>query len=71
MRKLIGSSSNSELTPAVRTAMHRIVVDGSLAFWDATLRGNAGALHWLEAGGFTHELGDLGKFEQKHPSTTK
>lgn len=71
MRRLMGSGSNSELTPAKRDAMHRIVIDGSLAFWDATLRGNSDARHWLEGGGFARELGDLGKFEQKHPAGTK
>jgi dienelactone hydrolase len=66
LRKLIGSSTNANLTPANRDAMHRLVVDGSLAFWEATLRGNAEARAWLEQGGFAREVGALGTFEEKN-----
>ena len=44
-----------------------LVCSGSLAFWDATLKGDAKAKQWLEGGGFTQALGALGTFEQKHP----
>jgi hypothetical protein len=45
--------------------MQHKVVEASVAFWKATLRGDAEARHWLEGGGFSTALGDLGKFEQK------
>lgn len=70
-RKLIGTEPNPKLTPELRSAMHRIVVDASLAFWEATLRGNVAAEQWLDSTGFTQELGNLGTFEQKHPASSK
>jgi len=39
---------------------------GSVAFWDAYLRGDARAKDWLERGGYTALLGKDGRLEQKH-----
>ncbi|HTJ77637.1 MAG TPA: hypothetical protein VL357_01450 [Rariglobus sp.] len=44
-----------------------LVCSGSLAFWDATLKGDAKAKQWLEGGAFAQALGALGTFEQKYP----
>jgi predicted dienelactone hydrolase len=38
---------------------------GSVAFWDAYLRGDAGARDWLARGGYTALLGKDGRLEQK------
>lgn len=59
--------------PGNRLAEHdeefrRLVVDSSVAFWNAYLKRDSAALTWLEAGGFAAELGTLGAFEQKHPA---
>lgn len=38
---------------------------GSVAFWDACLRGDARAKDWLERGGYAAVLGKDGRLEQK------
>ena len=44
-----------------------LVCAGSVAFWNAYLRGDGEARKWLDDGGFATALGPLGRFEQKHP----
>lgn len=66
LHRMIGTVTNDKLTPERRNLMHQVVVDASLAFWDANLRDNAAARAWLEGSGFAKRLGDLGSFEQKH-----
>jgi fermentation-respiration switch protein FrsA (DUF1100 family) len=43
------------------------ILSGSTAFWDAWLKDDHDARHWLESGGFSAALGDLGTFEQNRP----
>jgi hypothetical protein len=38
---------------------------GSIAFWDAYLKGEAEARAWLSRGGFAGVLGEEGVFEKK------
>jgi len=38
---------------------------GSVAFWDAWLKGDPAARQWLEGGAFAAEVGNLGTFERK------
>jgi dienelactone hydrolase len=45
------------------TAYQALVLAGSTAFWDATLRGNKRAGDWLYKGGFAAMLGNQGTFE--------
>lgn len=42
-----------------------LIVQGSLAFWDAWLRDDAAAQTWLEDGGYAKALGATAVFEQK------
>ena len=42
-----------------------LIVQGSLAFWDAWLRDDAAARKWLEGGGYAEALGARAVFEQK------
>jgi len=42
---------------------HAVILAGSTAFWDATLRGNRAAGDWLYKGGFAALLGKQGTFE--------
>lgn len=44
-----------------------LICAGSVAFWDAYLRGNGGAKEWLYNGGFTKLAGGMGTFEKKMP----
>ncbi len=44
---------------------HRLICAGSTAFWDAYLRGDQKAKHWLAEGGFQKLLGPEGTFEKK------
>jgi pimeloyl-ACP methyl ester carboxylesterase len=67
LRSLLGGTVVSDLPETTREAMRRQVVDATVAFWDATLRDNAGAREWLEDGAFVAALGSLGTFEQKYP----
>ncbi|MFT3830843.1 MAG: hypothetical protein QM691_14160 [Opitutaceae bacterium] len=46
---------------------HALILRASTAFWDAEIKGDAAARHWLEDGGFAAELGALGTFERKTP----
>lgn len=46
---------------------HKLICVASTAFWDATLKGDAAALAWLENGGFSTLLGASGTFEHKRP----
>jgi dienelactone hydrolase len=46
-------------------AFQALVGAGSVAFWDAWLKGDAAAKKWLEDGGFANVLGQLGTFEHK------
>jgi pimeloyl-ACP methyl ester carboxylesterase len=43
------------------------VLSGSTAFWDAWLKDNKDARHWLDDGGFSTDLGKLGTFEMSAP----
>ncbi len=47
------------------TAFQRLICMGSLAFWDAYLKGIAPAKTWLADGDFEKTLGQSGKFEKK------
>jgi predicted dienelactone hydrolase len=42
-----------------------LILPASVAFWDATLRGDAGAKEWLYGGGFAKLLGTQGTFEKR------
>jgi len=44
---------------------HPLILAATTAFWDAHLRGDAGAKTWLEQGGFTALMDGAGKFELK------
>ena len=44
---------------------HPLICAGTTAFWDAHLKGNAGAENWLARGGFARFIGAAGKFEVK------
>jgi predicted dienelactone hydrolase len=46
-------------------AQQALIVAGSLAFWDAHLKGEPGARAWLDTGGFAAMLGEGGTFERK------
>lgn len=46
------------------------ILSASTAFWDAWLKDDPGARHWLEDGGFAAALGKLGTFEQNRPKRT-
>lgn len=43
------------------------ILSGSTAFWDAWLKGDKDARHWLDDGGFSADLGKLGTFEISSP----
>jgi predicted dienelactone hydrolase len=43
----------------------KLILAGSIAFWDATLRGNQAARTWLYDGGFKAMLGSQGTFESR------
>jgi predicted dienelactone hydrolase len=45
----------------------RLIRQGSVAFWEAYLKGDAKAKAWLAGGGFEGVLGAEGKFEHKSP----
>jgi predicted dienelactone hydrolase len=45
------------------------ILAGSVAFWDAYLKGNAAAKDWLYNGGFAKLIGAKGVFEKKLPTT--
>ena len=42
-----------------------LILAGSIAFWDATLRGDQAARAWLYNGGFIALLGNQGTFEKR------
>lgn len=42
-----------------------LIRQGTIAFWDAYLKGDANAKSWLARGGYAAELGKDGKFEEK------
>jgi predicted dienelactone hydrolase len=44
----------------------QLVLQGSVAFWDAYLRGNEEAKKWLCNGAFEKQVGEAGKFEEKN-----
>jgi|ERR1700677_739683 len=46
---------------------HKLICAGSVAFWDAYLKGNAAAKDWLYNGGFASFIGEKGTFEKKKP----
>jgi predicted dienelactone hydrolase len=47
---------------------HRLILESTTAFWDATLRDSPEAQRWLDDD-FSERLGDLGTFEQKRPAS--
>jgi len=47
------------------TVFQALILQSSLAFWEAYLRDNLDAKAWLSAGGFSTVLGTHGTFEQK------
>jgi predicted dienelactone hydrolase len=47
---------------------HALILSASTAFWDAYLRGDGDAKHWLYDGGYSALLGKQGTFEKKLPS---
>jgi len=44
---------------------HELILQGSTAFWDAYLKGDADARKWLADGGFRNALGKDGTFEKR------
>jgi dienelactone hydrolase len=52
--------------PATDERYHKLILQGSLAFWDAYLRGDEPAKKWLSDGGFEKLVGDAGKFEVRN-----
>lgn len=52
-------------------AHHPLIRAGALAFFDATLRGDAAARAWLRDGGYAAALGTKGTFEQRDPAVTR
>lgn len=46
-------------------ALERLICAASTAFFDAQLRGNAGARAWLYGGGFAQQLDGEGTFAEK------
>ena len=44
-----------------------LICDGSVAFWDAYLRSDPLAKHWLYDGGYSKRMGSIGVFERKPP----
>jgi predicted dienelactone hydrolase len=52
------------------TGFQSLICAGSVAFWDAYLRGNAAAKDWLYNGGYTALIGAKGTFEKKLPQPT-
>jgi predicted dienelactone hydrolase len=44
---------------------HSLILQGSTAFWDAYLKGDAKAKAWLAGGGYAAVLGKDGKLEEK------
>ncbi len=47
---------------------HNLILQSSVAFWDAYLKGDPKALDWLTGEGFAGVLGDEGTFEMKRPT---
>jgi predicted dienelactone hydrolase len=45
---------------------HQLILQGSLGFWDAYLRGDEEAKKWLAGGEFEKAVGDAGKFEVRN-----
>jgi dienelactone hydrolase len=52
--------------PATDERYHKLILQGSVAFWDAYLRGDESAKKWLSAGGYAGAVGDAGKFEVRN-----
>ncbi|MEO6992025.1 MAG: hypothetical protein ABI273_00225, partial [Lacunisphaera sp.] len=52
------------------SAFQARVLSGSTAFWDAWLKGDKDARHWLDDGGFLADLGKLGTFEMSAPKSS-
>jgi len=44
---------------------HSLILQGTTAFWDAYLKGDAAAKDWLAKGGYAAVLGADGKLEEK------
>ena len=59
-REGFGSQSSDEHN-------HRLIREGTLAFWNAYLRDDAQAKAWLQNGGYSKALGDAATFEEKIP----
>jgi len=57
---IVPRTSDAEFQP--------LIVAGSIAFWDAYLKGNAAAKNWLYNGGFAQFIGAKGTFEKKLPA---
>jgi predicted dienelactone hydrolase len=59
-------SGRGRRAPDARDARFQsLIVQGSLAFWDAWLRDDADARKWLDEGGYAKALGDAATFERK------
>lgn len=48
---------------------HDLILASTTAFWDAWLKGDETAKHWLQDGPFATELGADGKLEKKSPNS--
>ncbi len=46
---------------------HNLIQQASVAFWDAYLKEDSAALHWLREGGLKTTVGDQGTVQQKRP----
>lgn len=69
-----GAPPASPGSPAEGThdqAFHSLILQASTAFWDAYLRHDHASAVWLNDGGFTTELGNLGTFAIKRVSARK
>jgi hypothetical protein len=52
-------------TTAKEAVFQDLICKSSTAFWDARLKNNPAAKHWLTQGGFEKALGKNGTFEKK------
>jgi dienelactone hydrolase len=52
--------------PATDERYHKLILQGSIAFWDAYLRDDEAAKKWLGEGGYEKSVGDAGKVEVRN-----
>lgn len=60
---MVFAGSRGQLADYAASHRHKEIIRvGALAFWEATLKGDAQAHAWLTEGGFAHWIGDAGRY---------